>query len=97
MWTGVQLGHVLELAGVRDNAVDVNLFGMDGGEFNRPMSIAKALDSDTLLAMFMNGSPLPPDHGFPVRSVVPGWPGSNSVKWLNCIVVSSLTPASSRT
>ncbi len=89
MWTGVQLGHVLELAGVLDNAVDVNLFGMDGGEFNRPMSLATALDSDTLLAMSMNGSPMPPDHGFPVRGVVPRWPGSNSVKWLNRIVVSS--------
>lgn len=88
-WSGVQLGHVLDLAGVEDTAVDVNLFGLDDGGFNRPMPIDKAADSDTLLALTMNGAQLPPDHGYPVRAVVPGWPGSNSIKWVSRIVVSS--------
>ena len=88
-WSGVPLGYVLELAGVENTAVDVNLFGLDDGEFNRPMSIDKATDADTLLALTMNGADLPPDHGYPVRAVVPGWPGSNSIKWVSRIVVSS--------
>lgn len=88
-WTGTPLRSVLELAGVRRNAVDVNLFGLDQGEFNRPMPLIKALDDDTLLVYAMNGATLPPDHGFPLRAVVPGWVGSSSVKWLGRIVVSS--------
>ena len=88
-WSGVQLEQVLDLAGVEDTAVDVNLFGLDDGEFNRPVPIDKATDSDTLLALTMNGADLPMDHGYPVRAVVPGWPGSNSVKWVSRIVVSS--------
>ncbi|HEX9633425.1 MAG TPA: sulfite oxidase [Gemmatimonadales bacterium] len=86
-WSGVSLGHVLEAAGVEERAVHVNLFGADDAGFNRPMSLAKAVDADTLLALTMNGAPLPPDHGFPVRGMVPGWAGSNSVKWLTRIVV----------
>ena len=81
-WSGVSLGTVLDLAGVRDTARDVNIVGLDDGGFERPMSLAKAMDSDTLLAYSMNGETLPPDHGFPVRAVVPGWAGSNSVKWV---------------
>ncbi len=88
-WTGCSLSAVLRLAGVRRNAVDVNLLGLDDGEFNRPMSIEKAMDPDTLLAYAMNGETLPADHGFPIRGVVPGWAGSNSVKWLGRIVVST--------
>jgi DMSO/TMAO reductase YedYZ molybdopterin-dependent catalytic subunit len=74
-WWGVSLGHVLEAAGA------------DDAGFNRPMSLEKALDAETLLALGMNGAELPPDHGFPVRGVVPGWSGSNSVKWVTRIVV----------
>lgn len=88
-WTGTPLSSVLDLAGLRRTAVDVNLLGLDEGEFNRPMSVGKALDDDTILVYAMNGEPLPPDHGFPLRAVVPGWVGSNSVKWLGRIVVSN--------
>ena len=88
-WTGPTLGAVLALAGVRDNAVDVDLIGLDDGAFSRPMPIQRALDPTTLLAHTMNGVELPPDHGFPLRAVVPGWVGSSSVKWLGRIVVSS--------
>lgn len=86
-WWGVPLGHVLEAAGVEESAVHVNLFGADDAAVNRPMPLATARDADTLLALGMNGADLPLDHGAPVRGVVPGWPGSNSVKWLARIVV----------
>ncbi len=88
-WTGVKLADVLDRAGLKSSAVDVNLVGLDDGGFNRPMPIAKALDSDTLLVHTMNGAPLPPDHGYPIRAIVPGWAGSNSIKWLGQIRVSA--------
>ncbi|MGH7561221.1 MAG: sulfite oxidase [Gemmatimonadales bacterium] len=87
-WTGVPLALVLERAGVRRGAVDVLLHGLDEAKFSRPMPLARAREDDTLLAFAMNGAPLPPDHGFPVRALVPGWVGSNSVKWLGRIEVS---------
>ena len=93
IWTGVPLRALLEQAGVKDNAVDVQLIGMDlespEGGFRRPMPIEKAMDEDTVLAYLMNGESLPRDHGFPVRAIVPGWVGSSNVKWLGRIEVSS--------
>jgi DMSO/TMAO reductase YedYZ molybdopterin-dependent catalytic subunit len=88
-WTGTPLAAVLELAGVLPSAVDVNLIGLDEVGFSRPIPIAKALDPDTLLVWEMNGETLPADHGFPLRAIVPGWIGSNSIKWLGRIVISS--------
>lgn len=88
-WSGVSVASVLEVAGVKPNAVDVNLFGLDDGAFNRPMPVEKALDADTILAYTMNGLELPPDHGYPIRAVVPGWAGSNSVKWVGRIEVTA--------
>ena len=86
-WTGPRLSDVLELAGVRPDAVDVNVVGLDEVRWARPMPLAKAMDPATILALSMNGAPLPPDHGFPVRVVVPGWVGSSSVKWVGRIEV----------
>ena len=60
--------------------------GVDQGHVRRPLSIGKALD-DALVAVEMNGEPLPPDHGFPARLVVPGWIGVASIKWLGRIEV----------
>ena len=88
-WTGPSLADVLALAGVRDDAVDVNVIGLDDGAWERPMPVAKALDPATILALTMNGAPLPPDHGFPVRAVVPGWVGSSSVKWVGRVEVAT--------
>ena len=88
-WSGPALASVLEAAGLRPEAVAVNLVGLDDGGFSRPMPVAKAMDPDTLLALTMNGEPLPPDHGSPVRGVVPGWAGSNSIKWVGEIQVST--------
>ena len=93
IWTGVPLRNILEEAGVKENAVDVQLIGMDlespEGGFRRPLPIEKAMDEDTILAYLMNGEELPKDHGFPVRSIVPGWVGSSNIKWLGRIEVSS--------
>ncbi|MCP3786560.1 sulfite oxidase [Micromonospora sp. A3M-1-15] len=96
-WRGVRLGTVLRLAGLRDDAVDVMPEGLDPdyvtggvnlGRVRRPLPIAKALD-DVLLAYEMNGEPLPADHGFPVRVVVPGWIGISSIKWVGPVEVST--------
>lgn len=88
-WSGPSLGTILDLAGVRPEAVDVNLVGLDGSGFERAMPLAKARDPDTIIALRMNGEALPADHGFPARSIVPGWSGSNSIKWLGHIRIAT--------
>jgi len=88
-WVGTPLRGVLERAGLSDAAAYVNLMGLDGAEFSRPMPLDKAVDPDTILAYTMNGETLPRDHGYPLRAIVPGWAGSNSVKWVGRIVVSA--------
>ena len=62
--------------------------GVDNGPVRRPLPIAKALD-DALLVWGMNGEPLLPDHGFPLRLVVPGWVGVASIKWLGSLEVAT--------
>jgi sulfane dehydrogenase subunit SoxC len=93
-WTGTPLRVLLEEAEVADGAVEVLFRGLDrgieGGEeqrFERSLSLADALRDEVLLAYAMNGDPLPPQHGFPLRLVVPGWYGMTSVKWLDRITV----------
>src|SRR3954469_3689891 len=88
-WRGVPLGEVLERAGITRRAVEVMPEGLDAevgpnGHVRRPLPVAKAFD-DVLLAYEMNGQPLPPDHGAPLRVVVPGWVGIASVKWVGRI------------
>ncbi|HEX2279251.1 MAG TPA: molybdopterin-dependent oxidoreductase, partial [Candidatus Tectomicrobia bacterium] len=58
-------------------------------QFARSMSLEEALSPDTLLCYEMNGEPLPPEHGFPVRLIAPGWYGVANVKWLTRIEVRS--------
>jgi DMSO/TMAO reductase YedYZ molybdopterin-dependent catalytic subunit len=95
-WRGVRLSTVLRRAGLTSAAVDVLPTGLDPnfvsggvdlGPVRRPLPVAKALD-DVLLAYEMNGAPLLPDHGFPVRLVVPNWIGIASIKWVGEIEVS---------
>ena len=92
-WTGVPLASVLSAAGISDDAASVMLIGMDvespEAGFRRVIPAAKAMHPDTLLAHGMNGSPLPRDHGYPLRALLPGWVGSASIKWLGRIVVSA--------
>ncbi len=91
-WTGTPLKPILEGAGVLDDAVEVVFSGHDRGidagsehDYERSLSLADALREEVLLAYAMNGQPLPPQHGFPLRLVVPDWYGMASVKWLRKI------------
>jgi sulfane dehydrogenase subunit SoxC len=88
-WTGVQLSEILKIAEIKKEAVEVRPIGLDNSFAERPIPVAKAMEEDTLLAYIMNGTVLPPDHGFPLRAVVPGWIGAASTKWVNKIIVSS--------
>lgn len=88
-WTGVPLRELLAEAGVGSDALEVVFTGADHGvergveqDYQRGLPLDDALDDDVLLAYEMNGQPLPPQHGFPVRLVVPGWYGMAHVKWL---------------
>jgi len=81
-WIGTPLSRVLDLAGLKDGAVDVVSQGGDFPEMQRGLPLDKALDPDTLLVWSMNGEPLPAPHGGPVRLLVPGWGGIASTKWL---------------
>lgn len=94
-YTGVRLKDVLNTVGVRNSAVYIGYYGEDQHlsrdpkkhPISRGVPIAKAMDEHTLLVWEMNGEPLPAYHGFPLRLVCPGWPGSTSGKWLNRIWV----------
>jgi len=93
-WGGTPLRPLLEEAGVLEDAVEVVFTGLDrgveGGEeqrFERSLPLAEALRDEVLLAYEVNAQPLPPQHGFPLRLVVPGWYGMASVKWLERITV----------
>ena len=87
-WTGVPLGEVSRRAGLKKTAVDVMPTGLDTRRIERPLPVSKALQDDTLLVYAMNGEVLPPDHGFPVRTLVPGWVGIANIKWVGRIIVS---------
>jgi sulfite oxidase len=94
VWRGVALREVLRSAGVEESAQHVAFLGLDalhkGGEriaFGGSIPIEKAMSAEVLLAYEMNGRPLPLDHGFPLRVLVPGYIGARSVKWLASIVL----------
>jgi DMSO/TMAO reductase YedYZ molybdopterin-dependent catalytic subunit len=91
-WTGTPLAGLLEKAGVQDDAIEIVFRGSDRGiqgdedqTFARALTVAEASRPEVLLAYEMNGHPLEPQHGFPLRLVVPGWYGMASVKWLTSI------------
>jgi DMSO/TMAO reductase YedYZ molybdopterin-dependent catalytic subunit len=93
-WTGVPLRFVLEKSGLRPETKEILFEGLDSGResdhaepltFARSLPIEKALERDTLLVTRMNGEPLEPIHGDPLRLIVPGWYGVASVKWLGRI------------
>jgi DMSO/TMAO reductase YedYZ molybdopterin-dependent catalytic subunit len=99
-WTGVLLSVLLDRAKVRANACEVILEGSDHGILEEPKSppgeltfarsipLAKA-QRNVLLAHKMNGEDLPPENGFPVRAIMPGWYAMASVKWLQRVIVTS--------
>lgn len=93
-WTGVRLRDLLRAAGVKATAVytghespDRSLSNPGVPAISRGLPIAKAMAEETLVAFGMNGGPLPYLHGFPLRIVAPGFPGSAWQKWLNRIWV----------
>jgi sulfane dehydrogenase subunit SoxC len=88
-WGGTPLAPLLHEAGVKEGAVEVLFGGLDRGveggveqTYERSLPLDEAVSAGALLAYEMNGAPLPPQHGFPVRLVVPGWYGMANVKWL---------------
>ncbi len=92
VWTGVPLRDVIAAAGVRPGAIELVFTGADHGEqggedqdYERSLSLADALRPEVLLAYEMNGRPLEPQHGAPLRLIVSGWYGMTSVKWLTRI------------
>jgi len=93
-WGGTPLKGVLEEAGILDGAYDVVFTGRDKGiqgdevqYFQRAITVNHAMMEEVILAYEMNGSPLLPQHGFPLRVIVPGWLGMTNVKWLDSIEV----------
>ena len=93
-WTGTPLAAVLEQAGPLEGALEVVLTGADRGvqediehAYERSLPLEAAMQSEVLLAYEMNGAPLLPQHGFPIRAIVPGWYGMTMVKWLTKITV----------
>ena len=88
-WRGARLADLLDEAGVGEGVVEVLFTGLDRGvegeeeqSYARSIPLGEALRDDVILAYEMNGVPLPPQHGFPLRLLVPGWYGMTSVKWL---------------
>ena len=92
-WTGVSLKHVLEKAGVKPGAVQVQFSGLDGPvdpstpDFSKALDIDHALDGEVMVAYAMNGTELPLLNGYPIRLVVPGYYGTYWVKHLSEITV----------
>lgn len=94
-WTGVRLADVLKAAGVKSSAVYTGHYGNDvhlSGDtekvvISRGVPIEKAMEPDGLIAWAMNGQPVPALHGYPLRLVIPGYPGSVSQKYLTRIWV----------
>jgi sulfane dehydrogenase subunit SoxC len=93
-WTGTPLAPLLEEAGVRANALEVVFTGLDRGvqggveqEYERALPLTDARRDEVLLAYEMNGAPLLPQHGYPLRVIVPGWYGMTHVKWLRSVTV----------
>ena len=91
-WTGTPLSGLLEEAGLAGNAVEIVFTGVDQGvegdqvqNYQRSLSVDEAMREELLLAYEMNGEPLQPQHGYPLRLLVPGWYGMASVKWLQNI------------
>ena len=93
-WTGTPLGPILAEAGIRDGASHAVFTGLDRGLqggieqlYERSLTLEDAQRAEVMLAWAVNGQPLPPQHGFPLRLIVPGWYGMTSVKWLRSITV----------
>ncbi len=98
-WTGAPLSTLLDRAGIKSGALEIILEGADRGQLEDPKSprgeinFARSIPlekvRDVLLAYKMNDTELPPEHGFPVRAIVPSWYAVASIKWLQRIIVTN--------
>jgi sulfite oxidase len=97
-WTGVPLLDILDRAGINGNVKEIIFAGSDFGfrpdmsekvNFVRSLPHDRNLLKECLLALCMNDVPLPFEHGFPLRLIVPGWHGMANIKWVNRITASS--------
>lgn len=79
-WEGVRIRDLAELAGVREEAKWVMFWSVEG--YSAPIPLEAALREDSIIAFKMNGEPIPHEHGFPARPVIPSLYGWKSVKWL---------------
>lgn len=94
-WQGIRLKDVLERVGIRNDAVYVAYYPVDTHlsripgklPISRGVPIAKALQPESMIVFDMNNQPLPAMHGFPLRLMFGGWPGSTSGKWVNRISI----------
>jgi sulfane dehydrogenase subunit SoxC len=93
-WRGVPVAEILKEVRVRPDAKEVLFTGLDrgveGGEeqtYERSLPLESLVEGDAILAYEVNGIPLPPQHGYPLRLIVPGWYGMTSVKWLASMTV----------
>ncbi|MCC7386561.1 MAG: sulfite oxidase [Deltaproteobacteria bacterium] len=95
VWRGVRLRDLLKRAAPKSEAEHLILTGADkpalptAPALIRSIPMEKALHPDTLIALEMNGVPLPPSHGFPARVVVPGWVGDDWIKWISQLTLSA--------
>jgi len=98
VWNGVRLKDVLKDCGIKKDAVYVAYHSADQhlsqdpkkDAISRGVPIAKALEDESMIAWGMNGEPLPSHHGYPLRMVCGGWPGSTSGKWVRQIDIRNI-------
>ena len=96
-WAGIDLHDFLSAAGAAPNATYLWAYGLDNGEFAgheqdsylKDIPLSRVREEGALLAYELNGQPLPLEHGFPLRLVVPGFYGTNNVKWLHKLHVAT--------
>ncbi len=90
VWSGADLGEMLRITGIKSEAKFLWAQGLDQGKFEnfpesgyvKDMPLQRLKDGGVLLAYEINGKPLTPEHGYPLRLVIPGYYGTNAVKWL---------------
>jgi len=83
VWRGVSMAYLLEMAGVSPRAVELGFECADGYHTSIPVQLA--LEPHSFLAYWMNGGPLPPKHGYPLRALWPGRYGQKQPKWITGI------------